>query len=123
MSASAATTMRIAYGLIADALTAHFDGDMVRYEQVIEQVTGESDLSVCVLSTMVGMLRARGLSAATVRATARDVLGPEPAPPPTAPPAAAGDGGTRPREPAEAAGVGSRRAGHETSARTAPRRR
>lgn len=108
MSASAATTMRTVYGLIADALTAHFDGDMVRWDKVVERVGSDSDLAVCAFGTMVGMLRAKGMSAATVRATAREILGPEPAQP--APPAAGEEGKTQPKKPAEAAGSG-RRAG------------
>lgn len=92
------TTMRLVYGLIADALTAHFDGDMVRYDKVIGQITGDSNLAVCTFATMVGMLRGSGMTAAAVRATAREFLGPEPAPHP--PPPATGASATPSRKPA-----------------------
>lgn len=108
MSTSTTATMRAVYGLIADAMTAHFDGDMARWDKVVERVSGDSDLAVCAFGTMVGMLRASGMSAAGVRATARRILGPEPAQPP--PGAEAPAGKAPPKEPADAAS-GSSRAG------------
>jgi hypothetical protein len=108
MSTTAATTVRTVYGLIADAMTAHFHGDMLRWDKVVEQGSGDSDLAVCAFGTMVGMLRASGMSAARVRATAREILGPEPADPPPGEQAPAGK--TQQRKPAEAPS-GGRRAG------------
>jgi hypothetical protein len=108
MSTSGAATLRIVYGLIADALTAHFDGDMVRWEKVVERVSGESDLAVCAFGTLVGMLRASGMGAASVRATAREVLGSEP---PQPPPSAESPAATTPRKKPATAPGGGRRAG------------
>lgn len=68
------------YGLTADAVTVHRDGDLPRYEKLVDQIVGDPDLALCALS--IGrMLCASGMNTGTVHATAGSILGPVPADP------------------------------------------
>ena len=67
-----AATIRTAYGLIADAMTAHYDGDTAGMNKAIAQVAGDPDQAAgCGL-----LMTKEGMSAAVRRRHAWDFAGP-----------------------------------------------
>lgn len=79
----AAATIRMAYGLIADAMTAQYDGDRAGMDKAIAQVTSDPDRASAACGLLVGLLMTKeGMTAAVLRRHARDIAGPAAEPPP-----------------------------------------
>lgn len=89
----AAGTIRTTYGLLADAMTAHYDGDRAGMTKAMDQVASDPNRAAAACGLLVGLLTTTpGMSAATLRQHAIEIAGP------AAPPVSnddAGSGGGR----------------------------
>lgn len=89
-----AGTIRTTYGLLADAMTAHYDGDRAAMTKALDQVAGDANRATAACGLLVGLLTTMpGMSAAALRQHAIELAGP--AAPPTASDDEGGGGGGR----------------------------